>query len=49
MSEGLFGMQVERNVDMPMRDGMLLRANVFRPEGDGSFPGLLLRTPSGLP
>ena len=24
MSEGLFGMQVEPNVDMPMRDGVLL-------------------------
>ena len=48
MSEGLFGMQVERNVDMPMRDGVLLRANVFRPEGDGRF-GLLLRTPYGKP
>ena len=49
MSEGLFGMQVERNVDMLMRDGVLLRANVFRPEGDGLFPGLLLRTPYGKP
>ena len=49
MSEGLFGMQVERNVDMPMRDGVLLRANVFRPECDGPFPGLLLRTPYGKP
>jgi len=27
MSEELFGMQVERNVDMLMRDGVLLRAN----------------------
>ena len=49
MSEGLFGMRVERNVDVPMRDRVLLRANVFRPEGDGPFPALLLRTPYGKP
>ena len=46
MSEGLFDIIEERDVDVPMRDGVLLRANVFRPEGDGSFPGLLLRTPT---
>ena len=49
MSKGLLGMHVELNVDMPMRDGVLLRANVFRPECDGPFPGLLLRTPYGKP
>ena len=49
MSEDLFGIIQERDVDVPMRDGVLLRANVFRPEGDGSFPGLLLRTPYGKP
>ena len=30
MSEGLFGLQVERGVDMPMRDGVLLRAQARR-------------------
>ncbi|MGB1716783.1 MAG: CocE/NonD family hydrolase, partial [Candidatus Latescibacterota bacterium] len=49
MSEGLFGIIEERDVDVPMRDGVLLRANVFRPAGDGAFPGLLLRTPYGKP
>jgi len=33
MSEGLFGMQVERNVDMPMRDSVLLRTPYGEPEG----------------
>ena len=30
-----------------MRDGVLLRANVFRPDGDGPFPVLLTRLPYG--
>ncbi len=44
-------MQIYREIDVPvkMRDGEILRANVFRPAGDGSYPGLLLRTPYGKP
>ena len=49
MGEGQLGIVVEKNVDVPMRDGVLLRANVFRPAGDGRYPGLLLRTPYGKP
>lgn len=49
MKEGQLGIVVEENVDVPMRDGVLLRANVFRPEGSGKYPGLLLRTPYGKP
>ena len=30
-----------------MRDGVILRANVFRPDTAGTFPGLLVRTPYG--
>ncbi|RKY66763.1 MAG: hypothetical protein DRP97_07910 [Candidatus Latescibacterota bacterium] len=32
-----------------MRDGAILRANVFRPDAAGTFPGLLIRTPYGKP
>ncbi len=39
--------QVERNVAVPMRDGVVLRADVFRPHGDGPFPVLVMRTPYG--
>lgn len=39
--------QVEKNVPVPMRDGVILRANVFRPDGDGPWPVLVLRTPYG--
>lgn len=49
MGEGQLGIVVEKNVDVPMRDGVLLRANIFRPSGDGQYPGLLLRTPYGKP
>ena len=37
--------QVEQNLVVPMRDGVVLRANVLRPDEPGSYPVLLLRTP----
>ncbi|HVS16507.1 MAG TPA: CocE/NonD family hydrolase [Thermoanaerobaculia bacterium] len=36
-----------RDLDVPMRDGVLLRANLWRPAGDGPFPVLVYRTPYG--
>ena len=39
--------RVERDVAVPMRDGTVLRADVYRPAGPGSFPVLLCRTPYG--
>jgi hypothetical protein len=36
---------VEYNVIMMTRDGVKLRADIYRPDGDGNFPVLLLRTP----
>lgn len=36
---------IERNVPVKMRDGVILRANVFRPNREGTFPVLLERTP----
>ena len=36
---------VETNLAMPMRDGVKLYADVYRPEGAGPFPVLLQRTP----
>ncbi len=35
------------NVPVAMRDGVTLRANVFRPALAGKFPAILLRTPYG--
>jgi len=39
----------ERDVDVPMRDGVILRANVFRPDRGGPYPALVMRTPYGKP
>lgn len=39
----------ERDVAVPMRDGVILRANVFRPDRGGPYPALVLRTPYGKP
>jgi putative CocE/NonD family hydrolase len=36
---------VERNVAVPMRDGVLLRADIYLPEGEASVPAVLGRTP----
>ncbi len=36
---------VERDVAVPMRDGTVLYADVYRPEAAGRYPVILLRTP----
>jgi uncharacterized protein len=36
---------IERGVTAPMRDGVILRADIYRPKDDGKFPVLLQRTP----
>lgn len=35
----------EENVPISVRDGTVLKADVYRPEAPGQFPGLLFRTP----
>jgi putative CocE/NonD family hydrolase len=39
--------QIDVDVAVPMRDGVVLRADVLRPAGDGRFPTLVYRTPYG--
>ena len=39
----------ETDVKVPMRDGVRMAAHVFRPDAEGRFPGILLRTPYGRP
>ena len=36
-----YKMLVEKDVDVPMRDGARLKADVFRPDADGKFPAIL--------
>src|SRR5215472_13261911 len=38
---------LQRNIPVPMRDGVVLRADVLRPIEDGKFPVLVYRTPYG--
>ncbi|MGE5279369.1 MAG: CocE/NonD family hydrolase, partial [Deltaproteobacteria bacterium] len=38
---------VERNVAVPMRDGTILRADIYRPDRGGPYPVLVQRTPYG--
>jgi len=44
-ADGPYPVVVERNVEARMRDGIVLRADVYRPDKDGKFPVLLERTP----
>jgi uncharacterized protein len=41
----LLGVEVERDVECAMRDGVVLRADVYRPLGGGVHPVLLIRLP----
>src|SRR5258708_37121171 len=40
-------MVLDKDVAVPMRDGALLRANVFRPDAAGRFPVLMTLGPYG--
>jgi len=38
---------IERDLELPMRDGVSLFANLFRPAADESYPAILSVTPYG--
>ncbi len=38
---------VERRVEIPLRDDVVLRATLFRPDAPGRFPAIVYRTPYG--
>ena len=40
-----YAVSVERGAAAKMRDGVTLRADIYRPQADGKFPVLLVRTP----
>jgi len=42
-------MVAEHNAPAGMRDGTILRADIYRPAAGGPFPALLVRTPYGEP
>jgi len=37
--------RVKKNVAVPMRDGIKLYANIYKPDADGRFPVILIRLP----
>jgi uncharacterized protein len=41
------GMRIDTNVAIPMRDGLELRANIFRPLGDAKYPVIVSMSPYG--
>ena len=40
-----YGVVFERNVKVVMRDGVVLRDDIYRPQAEGKFTVLLQRTP----
>ena len=40
-----YPVKVERGVEVKMRDGVILRGDIYRPDSSGKFPVLLERTP----
>jgi predicted acyl esterase len=38
---GQYEMLLEQNADVPVRDGAILHANVYRPNANGRFPVLM--------
>ena len=39
--EATYGIKIEKDVDIPLRDGTKLKADVFRPDGAGTFPVIM--------
>lgn len=46
-NQSLPGVIVDRDVDVPMRDEVVLRADIYRPDTAGRHPTLVYRTPYG--
>jgi predicted acyl esterase len=44
-SGGAEAARVQQNVPVTMRDGVKLMADIYRPDADGTYPVLVLRTP----
>ncbi len=46
-SEPTYDIKVELDVKVPMRDGIRLSTNIYRPDAEGKFPVILIRSPYG--
>ena len=45
LSPAKYEIKLERGVGVPMRDGVRLATDIYRPEAEGKFPVILVRTP----
>ncbi len=45
LSKPIYGIKEERDIYVPMRDGVKLAINVFRPDAPGRFPALVALSP----
>jgi hypothetical protein len=45
LSKPTYKVKMEHNVPIPMRDGVKLSADIYRPAAEGKFPVILVRTP----
>ena len=45
LSQPTHKVRMEHNVRVPMRDGVTLSADIYRPAADGKYPVILVRTP----
>ena len=45
LSQPTHKVRLEHNVRVPMRDGVTLSADIYRPAADGKYPVILVRTP----
>ena len=47
MSRSGYDIKVSRDVKVPMRDEVLLSADIYRPDATGTYPAIVVRTPYG--
>jgi len=45
VSQPTYDIVIDSNVGVPMRDGMALATDIYRPDADGAYPVILVRTP----
>lgn len=45
LSQPTYEIVVDSNIGVPMRDGIALATDIYRPDADGTFPVILVRTP----
>jgi putative CocE/NonD family hydrolase len=47
LAHGEYSVHVEKNISAPMRDGVKLVCDIYRPQANENFPVLVVRTPYG--